>query len=334
MMMMWRLLAIGLVPLATACGSGGAISQAQATAAALVTAGAGTVQATAPTVQAVAPTAQAAAKSAAGDANAVATSVAATVQAVLPTAQAALPTAQAAAKSASPVPSAAPVAKAGQPAASPAPVAKAASPSPSPSPRAAGGLKIVTAIGNDSQFGARMTGYIENQGREPFSQLQIKGTLLDEADQALESKTGIYMRDVVPVGERSPFLVPFSAEVKDWKKFDVEARAQAFDARSLGTSGLAQGLTLEGVELIPPENRFAGYKLTGTIKNGGTSPATNVVVIAALYDGDKEAIDVNQVSADPPTLAPGQSVRFEMDFPFTNVGVVDHELWAQGRAGR
>lgn len=309
---MRRLLALALVPLLAACGGGGggAAPKAQATAGAIATSGAGTVQAVAPTVQAAGATA-------AAGANTVATSVAATVQAVLPTAQAAP-------KSATPVAS---------------PAAKAASPvapgaSPSPSPRAAGGLKIVSAVVQDTQFGPRLTGFIENQGREPFSQIQVKASLIDEAEQILDSKTGIYMRDLVPVGERSPFLVPFPKQPKDWKKERVEAEAQAFDARSLATSGLAQGLTAEDVTLIPPENQFSGYKVTGKIKNDGNTTVTNAVAIVALYDADGEAIDVNQVSGEPQQIPAGQSTSFTMDFPFTNIGVVKHEVWVQGRIQR
>src|SRR5205823_14549026 len=56
-------------------------------------------------------------------------------------------------------------------------------------------------------FGTRLVGYLVNTGDTPAEQLQVAASLLDASGKTVGAGQAIYLRDVLPPGERSPFLV-------------------------------------------------------------------------------------------------------------------------------
>lgn len=149
----------------------------------------------------------------------------------------------------------------------------------------------------------------------------------------VKASKSIYTQDVLPPGERSPFLVAFSQRPPDWKTERLQVQAEAFSPQSFMGRLHAEGLTVDGVTLNPPANQFAGYTITGQVKNGGQQTAQFVAVIGILYDAEGKPLDVNQTFAELQQVDPGQTAPFSLNFPFTKAGVAvaRHEVYVQGQ---
>lgn len=205
---------------------------------------------------------------------------------------------------------------------------------PSPTARQTVQLEVGAYKVQDTQFGVRLVGYIENKGSVPAASIQLAASLIDEGGKTVAAQNAIYMRDLLPPGERSPFLAQFSQRPPPWQTEKLQAQAQPYDARSFTATSMAQGLTAEDVTLVPPANPSAGYKVTGQIKNGGSTTVTSAAALVILYDSDKKPLDVTQTYSQLQQVAAGDTAPFSADFPFTKAGVESHEVWVQGRIQR
>ena len=200
-----------------------------------------------------------------------------------------------------------------------------------PTPRPVARVEMGQYAMRKDQFSTRAVGYVENKGDAPAMRIQVAGFLIDRFGSTLAAGQTIYTRDVLPPGERAPFVVGFSPNPPTWASEKLQVHAEPFTPESFLVRLYAQGLTTEGVTGSPRTGRSEqGFVITGQVRNGGQKPAQLVTIIGILYDAEGKPLDVGQTSAQLKQIDPGQSAPFSLDFFSALTGIARYEVYAQG----
>lgn len=189
-----------------------------------------------------------------------------------------------------------------------------------------GGYKVV-----EDQLATRVIGYVENKGNTPVEDIQVAASLLGSDGKTVASDQSIYERNVLPPGERSPFLVMFSQKPSGWESEKLQVQAKPLNPRSFAAGRRAEGLKVEDSSLNPPANQFAGFTVSGQVKNEGDKVAEGVEVIAILYDAEGQPLGVGQTYTDLKEIAPNDTAPFSIDFYNVKEGAEEVGVFPQGR---
>ncbi len=119
-------------------------------------------------------------------------------------------------------------------------------------------------------------------------------------------------------GQRSPFkLTAYGPQQIASNALIVRALSSATPPRS-DLTVISSNVTVQGTILL----------ITGQMRNDGATSASNVQVVATLYDGANQI--VNAASSATSTLAAGASGPFSINFPANWQGYTTSELQVQG----
>src|SRR6476661_182578 len=166
----------------------------------------------------------------------------------------------------------------------------------------------------DSLNDVVVIGYVRNEGSVPLESIKVVAQALDSGGATVGTGEDLLLALVqLPPGKVAPFQVSLGQLTGTLDKIDVQTQAAPFDPNGFNIFTAAQGLTVEGEKLGQPQ-QYLGTKLTGRIKNGGTTPATLVRVLAVAYGADGKVVDVGEGSSSLDPLAPGASGPFEITF--------------------
>lgn len=152
-----------------------------------------------------------------------------------------------------------------------------------------------------------IVGELRNDSNLPIGQTNIAVTFYDTAGTTIETTTGETILDVIPPGERSPFIVTLT------KPLDYESYSVRAVGRPVPPQKSAQ---LAVVELRRYEDETGFFHIKGKIENVGNSTAKRTKVAASIFGRDKNIINVGFTYADPPTLAPGEYADYDVTFAY------------------
>jgi hypothetical protein len=230
---------------------------------------------------------------------------------------------------------------AGAPVSASAPTAAPAAPTTAAAPSATGisagasasggGLKLVEYTQyKDSLNDVVVIGYVRNEGSVPLESIKVVAQALDKGGATVGTGEDLLLALVqLPPGKVAPFQVSLGQLTGTLDKIDVQTQADPFDPNGFNIFTAAQGLTVEGDKLGQPQ-QYLGTKLTGRVKNGGTTTAQLVRVLAVAYGADGKVVDVGKGGPAIDTIAPGATAPFDLTFSRTDVKIAKYDLLAVG----
>jgi hypothetical protein len=181
----------------------------------------------------------------------------------------------------------------------------------SPQPSGSAGLTVGAYTPFKDAFGRlRVAGYLVNSGRQAVSGGEAVVDLEDSAGRVLQEQRSIYARDLVPPGQRTPFLAVFLGPPPDW----TTAAVKALGRPAQPTAEQTDILKLVQTENVKPSESGRGFAISGEVKNGWTKPVTDVTVLGILYDATGKPLDVRASGAAFDTLAPSKTAPFAFEF--------------------
>ncbi|HLG70708.1 MAG TPA: FxLYD domain-containing protein [Chloroflexota bacterium] len=162
----------------------------------------------------------------------------------------------------------------------------------------------------DSFGRVRVAGYLVNNGQQPVGHVEAMVELKDSGGRTLQQEHSIYTRNIVPPGQRSPFLAVFLGPPPDWVRADVQVQAQP-EQLTPEQSAILNSVQTEDVK---PSENGQGFAVAGQVKNGWSTPVTDVSVLGILYDATGKPLDVREGPSMFEQLQPGKTLSFSFEF--------------------
>ena len=183
----------------------------------------------------------------------------------------------------------------------------------------------------DSNGFVQVVGYVLNNGESAVQNVQVAVSLLDANGGTVGATTSTTAREVLPVGQRSPFRATFSAAPVGWVSARVQAQADPFNPTSFYYSRIVTSLPTEGVTLTRPASDGDPTTVAGQIRNTSQSTLRFVQVIVILYDAGGNTVGVDSTYAALDTIGPGQTAPFSLNL-YPSAAPSGYEVYVEGRA--
>lgn len=166
-------------------------------------------------------------------------------------------------------------------------------------------------------------GIVKNTGNVPVDFVKVVAALRDDNNTLVSSEYSYTSLDVIPPGESSPFSVVFFENPEGWSSYDLTVQANESDWMEAYTD-------FEILSHNGKPGSFADYEIVGEVKNIGSSRATFVEIVAALFDADGNIIGVDFTYTDLDIVDPEGTSPFSLSVLSTAEGEVDsYQLWVE-----
>jgi len=152
-----------------------------------------------------------------------------------------------------------------------------------------------------------IVGEVRNDSNLDVGHTDITVTFYDSAGAIIGTANGETMLDVIPPGEKSPFVITLS------RPPGLASHSLRAVARPVAPK---QGAQLVVSEVRRFEDDAGFFHVKGTVKNVGSSTARRVKVAAVIYARDNRVINVGFTYGSPPKLAPGQQASYDIIFSY------------------
>lgn len=172
-------------------------------------------------------------------------------------------------------------------------------------------------------------GFVQNVGQAPAGDIHVAVLLLADGDAVVGSARAHLGPGMVRAGARAPWLAQVKG-VPDFQRVRVQVESRPL-SDFLETT-VTQDFELTEVSVRPTTANFSPPTIVGEVVNIGHQPATEIVVTAAIFDGDGALYQVASTVAKAPELAMGGRASFEIR-PIGR-GLKDiarYELFVEGR---
>jgi hypothetical protein len=177
---------------------------------------------------------------------------------------------------------------------------------------------------NSIMGGGTLVGIVQNSGETDVN-LDIAAEFRNEAGTVVGVSPAIWRRPVVPAGEYSPFLISLDEQ-------EMKAATVNFSISATPTSTFnywdARVVTRDTAVVAG----IVGPRVTGSVVNVGSRPATASVLVAA-YSASGAVLDVRSGEPSSRVLGPGSSAAFAIDLG-TRQPIARVEAWAYGYTER
>ena len=157
----------------------------------------------------------------------------------------------------------------------------------------------------DSEGYTVVVGEVENNGdRLSITNIQIRVDFYDETSfQPLSSMTGGTVLEVIPPKSKSPYVI---------RSATPDAKITAADVtliRFEPATTKPQGLQVDVLDVI----NSGTLSLSGTVKNSGKAPTTNINIFIAFYDSFQppRIIDVANIQVDSLAINQEKQILFD-----------------------
>jgi len=150
-----------------------------------------------------------------------------------------------------------------------------------------------------------VVGEIINDGKEPVKSVEVKVNFIDTTGQVIDSGMAVAAVDMIPPGQRSPFMIVGSA---DYANTITSYELQIVDF----TRAQNKPAMLQIVSTSEFSDGVSEVSIIGEIRNMGSDAATTTKVHATFYDESGRVIGYSSTSADPSTIDPNGKTSFEM----------------------
>lgn len=201
------------------------------------------------------------------------------------------------------------------------------SPEDTPTPTPTPPVLVVKAINfqQTRQGTLWCLGEVSNPGSVPLAEVVIEASLLDGAGLVLARGAAYTQLDVIQPDQAAPFAILFDSPPSSFAQYQVvvvsgvpisDQARYYFDLETFDLHGSPEGL--------------ATYRLSGQLRNYGSSDAESVRLVAVAYDADNRVLAQRQAELAVTLLKAGATTPFELDLTIPK-GIVDHyKVLAQG----
>lgn len=152
-----------------------------------------------------------------------------------------------------------------------------------------------------------IVGEVRNDSNLDVGQTDIAVMFYDVAGAIIGTASGTTMLDVIPPGEKSPFIITLTRP----------AGLASHSLRAVGRPVVPeQGSQLTVTDVKRFEDDAGFFHVKGTIENVGSTTARRVKVGVVIYNRDNRVINVGFTYTNPPKLVPGQTASYEVIFDY------------------
>jgi hypothetical protein len=152
-----------------------------------------------------------------------------------------------------------------------------------------------------------IVGEIRNDTNLNVGQTAIDVTFYDQTGVVIGAAEGAAMLEVIPPGEKSPFIITLSRP-SGFASYSLRAIARPVAAK--------QTAQLSVVEVRRFEDNAGFFHIKGVVKNVGNVIARRVKVAASIYGRDNGVINIGFTYVDPPVLGPGEQAAYDVIFAY------------------
>lgn len=152
-----------------------------------------------------------------------------------------------------------------------------------------------------------IVGEVRNDSNLTVGQTDITVTFYDSAGVVIDTVSGKTLIDVIPPGEKSPFVINLK------RPAGLNSHSLRAVARPVPAEQSAQ-LTVAETRRFEDEAGF--FHVKGRIENAGSTTARRIKVAAIIYDRSNRVINVGFVYTNPPNLKPGQQAEYDVIFSY------------------
>lgn len=172
-------------------------------------------------------------------------------------------------------------------------------------------------------------GFVQNSGNVPAGNIDLVILLITDGGATVGSTHAHIKPNMLKPGGRSPWLAQVRG-VPDFQRVRVEAHSHPL-SDFLETT-VMQDFRLEGTTVRPPVAPFSPPSIVGEVFNVGGKPATDVEVIAAIFDDEGALFQVARAVVKASEIAPGGGSPFEIRPIGRGLSEIPrYELYVQGR---
>lgn len=167
-------------------------------------------------------------------------------------------------------------------------------------------------------------GEVENIAGVDLFQVEVGVSLFDEGGNMLAFATAPVELDVVPNGQRAPFVISFEDPPERFATYQ-SVPIKAMPLTRLGT----YYLDLEVVDAVGEARGHSSYSVKGRVRNVGVETADHVRLTITAYDDEGKVAAVRTVAPAEDSLPPGRSSDFEIHLLSTAGSVTRYTLHAE-----
>jgi hypothetical protein len=169
-------------------------------------------------------------------------------------------------------------------------------------------LGLISDNNYTDEFGTlTIVGEVRNDSNLTVGQTDITVTFYDSAGSIINTIRGETLLDVIPPGEKSPFVITLK------RPSGLNSHSLRAVARPVAATQQAQ---LSVIETRRFEDEAGFFHVKGTIENVGSVTARRVKVATVIYDRSNRVINVGFTYANPPNLKPGQQAQYDVIFSY------------------
>jgi hypothetical protein len=167
-----------------------------------------------------------------------------------------------------------------------------------------------------------IVGEVINDGREPVKSVQVKASFLDPSGNVLDSSSTWAAIDMIPPGQRSPFLIQGDTEYAlNVKSFEIEV--VSFD------KGQSKPSSLEILNVSHFTDGIGEVGIDGVIANNGEKTATAPKVYATFYDVNNKVVGFASATSDPAPISPNEKAVFKIRIHELVPAIMSYTLYAE-----
>lgn len=160
---------------------------------------------------------------------------------------------------------------------------------------------------------AVILGMVSNKSSSPIAGISVQADIQDASGSTVATGQDQLLAQVaLPPGVQAPFMIAISQEVPTDAEVIFQATAQVYDPETMLAIGTPYtDLELKDATLAKGPGDV--WQLIGKVSNTGSKTATNVLVLASVYDAAGNIMDVG-LGVVPMALAPGADAPIEVTF--------------------
>jgi hypothetical protein len=174
----------------------------------------------------------------------------------------------------------------------------------------------------DSSGAPVIIGEVINDGKEPIKSVEVKASFIDPSGEILDSGSVLTAIDLIPPGQRAPFMIVGATEyAPSVKSFEIQVINFA--------KGEVKPAKLEIINVSEFSDGVSEVRINGEIRNAGDKTATMSKVYATFYDDSNRVIGFASVNTEPAVIAPDTGANFQLKVHERIPSITSYTLYAE-----
>ena len=151
-----------------------------------------------------------------------------------------------------------------------------------------------------------IVGEVVNDGKDSIRDVEIEASFIDHSGNILDSGSTLAIIDLIPPGQRAPFMIVGDKEyASDVKSFEIEVIDFA--------KGQGKPAKLEIINTNEFSDSIREVTISGEIRNTAENTAIMSKVYVTFYDDSNRVIGFSSSKTDPYSIAPNAKADFKLE---------------------